>query len=312
MFVTLTLNPALDQSISVNGELALNSLHTVQSECMTPGGKGVNVAKMIATNGHPVTAAGLLGEDRLAFYQDKLIPLGITCCFLALPHPTRCNLMISDGQGHEMKFNRPGFPELRFDEAILRTYASSLAQQGDVIIMSGSLPAQFPPDTYTFLIRLFRAKGCLTIVDTSGPALFAALAERPDVIKPNRQELEAVLGESLDTDSLMKHALRKLMSSHEVVIVSDGVRGAWFAGHNQIWFASSPVVPCVDSTGAGDSLLGQFCADYFPNRRITPEGIARAVAAGAASVEKQGTPIISRERIAELACNVHPLLQAET
>ncbi|MEI6167718.1 MAG: 1-phosphofructokinase family hexose kinase [bacterium] len=308
MFVTLTLNPAVDQALQVAGELALNHLHLIEAETNSPGGKGVNVAKVLAANRRPVAAAGLLGEDQLGFYQKALIAAGITCCFLPLPHPTRINLMFSDGQGHEMKFNRPGFPDLAFDEAALLAYARSLATPGNVIIMSGSLPVQFPPTTYALLIRLFRSAGCPTVIDTSGPALAAALTETPDVIKPNRQELESVLGKSLETEAAMHAALRRLMSRHEVIIVSDGARGAWFADRTRIWFAAAPAVACVDTTGAGDSLLGQFCADYFPARQLTPELMARAVAAGAAAVERHGTPVIPPARIHELAQQVHPTL----
>jgi len=304
MFVTLTLNPAVDQALSVTGALTLNHVHAVRLETCTPGGKGVNVAKMLAANGLPVIAAGLLGEDRVAFYEDALTPAGITCRFLTVPHPTRINLMISDGQGHEMKFNRPGFPALPFDEDTLRTYAHSLVKPGYVIIMSGSLPAQFPSDTYAILTSLFHAAGCATVLDTSGPALAAALAAKPDIIKPNRHEVATILGESLESEKAMQTALRKLMPGHEVIIVSDGAHGAWFAGQGEIWFASSPAVNCVDTTGAGDTLLGQFCADYFPARHLTPESMAQAVAAGAAAVEHHGTPNISPARITELASQV--------
>ncbi len=304
--MTLTLNPAIDHSLSVSGALTLNAVHTVMAEANTPGGKGVNVAKMLAANGLPVTAAGLLGEDRIDFYKTALTPAGITCKFLTLPYPTRVNLMISDEFGREQKFNRPGFPNLSFDESSLRTYAQSLTQPGDVVIMSGSLPAQYPTDTYAQLIRLFRASGCPTVVDTSGPALTAALAEKPDVIKPNRQELEGILHEPLKTKTAIQKALRRLMNCHEAIIVSDGAQGAWFAGRGQIWFAASPVVSCIDTTGAGDALLGQFCADYFPSRIMTPEIMARAVAAGAASVEHYGTPFLSRDRIIELSLQIQP------
>ncbi|MEI6564580.1 MAG: hexose kinase [bacterium] len=301
MFVTITLNPAIDQAITVTGALALHNVHTVETETSSPGGKGVNVAKMLAANGYPVIAAGLLGDDRLAFYESALSPIGVACRFLTVPHPTRVNLMISDGQGLEMKFNRPGFPTLAFNESTLLAYASSLASPGAVIIISGSLPALFPPDTYARLLRHFRALNCLTVADTSGPALAAALLEKPNVIKPNREELENVLGESLESKEALLRTLHKLTTNHEAVIVSDGARGAWFAGQGRIWFATSPVVPCLDTTGAGDMLLGQFCADYFRTRVITPEIIARAVAAGAAAVEQRGTPAISLDRVVELA-----------
>jgi 1-phosphofructokinase len=304
MFVTLTLNPAVDQSIIVEGGLAMGRIHAIVAETCTPGGKGVNVAKMLAANGLPVTAAGLLGNDRLAYFESVLGPVGIVCRFLPLPHATRVNVMITDGAGHEMKFNRPGFPDAPFDEPALLAHARALARPGTIIILSGSLPARFPEDTYARLLRCFHAAGCPTVLDTSGPALAAAWREKPTVIKPNRRELEAVLGRSLDSESAMVTALRELAEAHEAVVVSDGARGAWFASRGRIGFAASPDVACVDTTGAGDSLLGQFCADYFPQRKITPELMARAVAAGAAAVEQQGTPPIAHHRVLDLAHHV--------
>ncbi len=307
MFITLTLNPAVDQTLAVDGDLALGKVHAVRAETRTPGGKGVNVAKMLAANGKPVIAAGLLGEDQLAFYNSTLAPLGVGCRFLPVPFPTRTNLMLTDDHGREMKLNRPGFPDLAFDESVLSVYIRSLATPGKVIILSGSLPARFPADTYARLIRRCHDKGCITVIDTSGPALAAAWAEKPEVIKPNRKELESVLGRSLTSDPAIHATLGKLMESHEAVIFSDGARGAWFASRGKIIFAESPEVPRVDTTGAGDTLLGQFCADYFPARLLTPEIAARAVAAGAAAVEQRGTPIISLQRVLELAKRVVPV-----
>jgi 1-phosphofructokinase len=300
MFFTMTLNPALDRTLTVD-RLEIGGIQSVRAEMCTPGGKGVNVAKMLAANGKAVTAAGLLGQDDLPLYEAFLAPLGITCRFLHVHHATRTNLMVTDGQGREMKLNRPGFPDLEFDQATLTAYATTLCGPDRIIILSGSLPARFPSDTYALLTRLFHAAGCRVVLDASGPALTEGLKEKPDVIKPNRQELEAELGLSLESDDRMRRALQDLMTRHEAVIVSDGPRGAWFASAGRLLFAPSPFVPKIDTTGAGDTLLGQFCADYFPARKLTPELAARAVAAGAAAVEQQGTPPIALTRVRELA-----------
>lgn len=307
MFITLTLNPAIDLTLTVRGDLAPGSILSVVSETQTPGGKGVNVAKMIAANGKGVAAGGLLGRDEFGLYERALAPAGIACRFLAVPHPTRTNLMLTDGQGREMKLNRPGFPELAFDEAALATYARSLAAPGRTVVMSGSLPACFPADLYARLIRLFRAAGCPTVLDASGAPLAEALREKPDVIKPNREELESAIGRTLDSDEAVRDALLQLTASHEAVILSDGARGAWFARGTTLLFARSPDVPKIDTTGAGDALLGQFCADYFPARVLTPAIAARAVAAGAAAVEQPGTPLLSLARIIELSKQVVPV-----
>ncbi len=304
MFFTLTLNPAIDQTVLVKPPLALGAICSVTGETRTPGGKGVNVAKMIAANGKSVTAGGLLGKKDLPFFDGALTPAGIACRFLAVPFETRINTMLTDGIGHEIKLNKPGFPDLEFPEGHLIAYAETLAKKGLAIIMSGSLPVRFPADTYARLIRIFRKAGCVTVLDTSGPALAAGLAEQPDVIKPNRHELEQVLARQLDSEAAIKDSLRELTKRHEVVILSDGAAGAWFASRGTLLFAPSPDVPRVDTTGAGDTLLGQFCADYFPARTLTPEIAARAVAAGAAAVEQQGTPVISLKRVRELGRTV--------
>jgi 1-phosphofructokinase family hexose kinase len=304
MFVTLTLNPAIDQTVTVEAPLSIGSVCKVTAETRTPGGKGVNVAKMIAANGKSVTAGGLLGQDDLRFYERTLTPAGIACRFLTVPFATRTNTMLTDGAGHELKLNQSGFPGLEFHEASLLSYATSLTEMGTVVVLSGSLPVQFPADTYARLIRLFCKAGCATVLDTSDAALAAGLAAKPDVIKPNRRELEGLLNRRLTSNHDVQETLRDLMTRHEVIVMSDGPDGAWFASRGKILFATSPEVARVDTTGAGDTLLGQFCADYFPARIMTSEIAARAVAAGAAAVEQPGTPIIDSRRVQDLAAIV--------
>jgi 1-phosphofructokinase len=169
------------------------------------------------------------------------------------------------------------------------------------------LPERFPPDTYARLIRLFQEAGKITVLDTSGPALAGGLAAGPSVIKPNRQELEACLGRALRSDHDLAAELRKLSATLELVVVSDGPNGAYFAGRGKILHAGSPPVTVKDTTGSGDSLLGQLCADYFGDgrRELTAAIAARAVAAGAAAAEVRGSPLLARERIQQLAALTH-------
>lgn len=304
MVVTLTLNPAVDLSIETSAPLRWNGVVPVRREVETPGGKGVNVAKVLAVNGQTTTAAGLLGRDRLACFKSFLEPVGIRCCFREVDHPTRVNLMITDGAGRELKVNRPGwtYPPIPFDEVM--AFVRSVIHPGDWLLMGGSLPQGFPEDGYARLVRMAHEMNCLVGLDTSGLPLRLALSEKPDLLKPNRRELAEALGQRLNSERLLLRALASLSPHHEVIIVSDGPRGAWFASKGEILFAPSPPVDRKDSTGAGDSLFGQFCADYLPSRRLTPEITARAVAAGAAAVEQLGSPILSRQRIQELAAGV--------
>ncbi len=304
MFVTLTLNPAVDVSVETTAPLQWNTILHVRQEVETPGGKGINVAKLLAVNKRPVTVAALVGRDRLTFFSDYLEHAGIQSRLFAVDAPTRVNWMVCDSRGRELKINRPGFvqPPLPFERFM--EFARSLVQPGDVALLCGSLPPGWPADGYARLIRLFHDTGCTVGLDTSGTPLQQALAEKPDLLKPNRRELAEALGKSLHTERSLLRALISLMPLHEAIVVSDGARGAWFASKGQLLFAPSPPVERRDSTGAGDALFGQFCADYFPERCLTPTIAARAVAAGAAAVEQLGTPLPNRDRILTLASQV--------
>jgi len=303
MFITLTLSPAIDCSLAVEDTLCVGNVQRVKSETRTPGGKGINVAKVLACNGSKVVAGGVLGEDMLDAYKQFLAAAGIDADFLTVPHPTRMNIMAVDGTGQEIKFNRPGFPDLDLDWDLLESYARRLVEKGEIVVISGSLPAKFPAHTYGRLVRLCNDAGKTVVLDTSGPALTEALADRPAVMKPNRTELGEILGNSPGTEEQTVAAIRKLAGSHDVVIVSDGSRGAYFCSDGNTYHGSAPDVAVVDTTGAGDALLGQFCSDYFGTSRRTldDETIANSTAAGSACAELHGTPMLSRERIAELA-----------
>ena len=299
-FLTLTLNPAVDCTWRVRAPLRPGRVHEVLDEVRTPGGKGVNVAKAIAASGLPVRAGGFIGASEAAFYEEALRPLGIETRFLPVPHPTRCNVMVTDGQGRELKLNRPGFPGMEHDWSALSRYAQDVAAGVDVAVLSGSLPSRFPPDTYERLVRLFHGMGIPVLLDCDGPALRKALAVRPDVIKPNRHELDGLLRRPPRTQRMRLAEVAGLAERIEVVIFSDGARGAWFASRGAMLRARPPRVRVVDTTGAGDWLLGQFCAGYFPRRRLDAPIAARAVAAGTAAVQAQGTPFIPQKSIDRL------------
>lgn len=301
-FVTLTLNPAWDCTLRVDGTFIPDGIHTVTDENQTAGGKGINVAKILVANGKSVVAAGLAGAiDRIRF-EDELRTMGIDPAFLEVPGRIRTNLMIRACDG-ELKFNRPGFPTLDDNGDRLTDYVRGLATTAPVLVFSGSLPARFPSDVYRRLLAAVRTAQVTTVLDTSGDALTRAAAYA-DILKPNRREMEQLAGTPLPDAQAMTRQIRQMVSRHEVIIVSDGAAGAWFASGNILLHGTSPDVQVTDTTGAGDTLLGQFCADYFPERRLNETITARALAAGAAAVESMGTPVPDMARIRDLADRV--------
>lgn len=303
MFVTLTLGPAIDCTLAVEGALAFGGAHKVRSETRTPGGKGINVAKMLAANRQTAWACGILGRAEREFYRSFLDHAGIQSEFLTVPHPTRRNIMAVDDNGKEIKFNRPAFPDLEFDWEQLRGYCAHIAGMGSVVIMSGSLPPRFPADTYARLTTLFNNAGKTVVLDTGGEPLRIGMSAGPAVIKPNRDELREALGREMRTREEIVSTLRDISMRHRAVILSDGRHGGYFVAGETIFYGSAPEVRVVDTTGAGDSLLGQFCCDYFASagRELNEQVVANALAAGSACVELHGTPLLSSDRVKALA-----------
>lgn len=304
-FGTLTLSPALDRSIQLQGPISLDSIHQVESEVSVPGGKGFNAARVLAASNCPVSAHGLIGHDSLDEFTNACTELGITPQFIGVDPPTRENTMFTDGR-HELKVNRPAFPELGFSPIWLDTWCAQLRTMGTThLIASGSLPKLFPKDLYATLVNRLRAIDIRTAIDTSGEALTHALAATPWVIKPNRAEAEQLLGMPLTDRTACEQATRQLATRARYAILSDGPGGAWFATGKQLWHVSAPDVSAIDTTGAGDTLLAQFCSSLATDG-FTPKAMARSVAAGAAATEHHGSTPPPTSRIQQLSTNINP------
>ncbi len=302
-FATLTLSPAIDCTVQLDRPLEPGLLHLVREERVRPGGKGINVARVLAACGATVAAGGFLGQDNAAPFERLLAEEGIRDRFVRVPGETRRNLMLVHA-GQEYKINRPAFPELQYEEVFVRAAVIQLAAGADVVVLSGVLPGRFPRDTYARIGRTLRAMGLSVVLDSSGDALRAGVAARPTLIKPNRVECGALLGRVLDSREALREACFELAGRFETVIVSDGPRGAWFAQGPLVLHATSPDVPVKDTTAAGDILLGEFCAGFFPEGRLTRELAARAVASGAAAVERSSSKCPTAARVQELAQQV--------
>ncbi len=299
-FATLTLAPAIDCTLVLNRALEPGALHLAVEESARPGGKGINVAKVLAARGFPVAAGGLLGQENAAPFVRLLAEMNIRDRFMRVPGETRRNLMLVH-DGVEYKINRPAFPGLRYEEAFIRGTIIQLVAGADVVILSGSLPASFPADTYARIVRVLRTMGKAVVLDASGEPFREGVLSKPALIKPNRVEAEELLGRALDNPEALRAACAELAAQHEAVILSDGARGAWFAQGRRLYHATAPTVNVVDTTAAGDMMLAEFCTGFFPGMRLTPELAARAAAAGAAAVEKLETVCPSRARVDQLA-----------
>lgn len=302
-FTTITLAPALDRTVRLTASILTSPLCRVKEETVVAGGKGLNVAKILSRLGCPVAASGLLGDANCEPFERMLHDYAIENRFVRVHGETRRNLMFLSPDGTERKVNFPVFPDLDYADYLLRQIALLAVKRTDVVILSGALPARFPPTAMRELVAILKGLGKDTVLDTSGPALAAASGPDggPILIKPNREEAESLLGRTLSTDDDFRGACRELLKRHQAVILSDGAKGAWFARATTLFHAHAPAVRAVDTTAAGDMMLGAFCSAYFPERVLTEEAAALAVAAGAAEVELPASQVPDPARIRELA-----------
>ena len=253
---TVTLNPAIDQTIAIPNFQA-NGVNRVDWKQDDAGGKGVNVASFLAEAGHWVSATGFLGRENDALFKALFHQKGIGDHFVYLPGETRVNIKIVDNaQGQVTDINYPGQAPTRQDLDGLRNVVCTLAGSCDWFIFSGSVPAGLSTDIYDELIGPLKAQGKTVVLDTSGDALRFGLPAKPDLIKPNRAELEEVLNTRLSNHVEIVTAARELIASGiPYVVVSMGGEGALFIDRTQAFHAQPPAVEVKSTVGAGDAMV---------------------------------------------------------
>jgi 1-phosphofructokinase len=295
--VTVTANPAIDHTIWVPGFRA-GEVNRVAREQLNPGGKGVNVAAFLAEFGVSVHATGFLGRPNAGLFEAFLDGAGISHDFVCVAGTTRTGIKIADElAGATTDINFPGFEVGPDDLAALeRKVAEAAADRW--VVLAGSLPAGAPNDAYRRLAELVHERGGKVALDTSGPALREALAAAPDLVKPNREELEELSGRALgDRDALVKAA--EELTGVETVVVSLGADGALFARDGEVAFATPPPVRVASTVGAGDAMVAGTIAGTLRGLEL-PRLAALATAFSADAISRIG-PHLDASAVEETA-----------
>ena len=295
MIVTLTANPSLDRTVTLPGPLSRGQVQRALTTTSDPGGKGVNVARV-------VTAAGARAVAVLPGSSDDPLLLALRDGQVAhRPVPVRgrvrLNLTFTEPDGTTTKVNEPG-PAL--DADVREALADVLVREAAGarwVALSGSLPPGVPVDWYAELTDRLRATGAKVALDTSGDPLLAALAEgvMPDLVKPNGQELAELTGQpgtdlERDLTAAVEAATGLLDRGIGAVLATLGAAGAVLVTRDGCWSAAPPRIRARSSVGAGDSALaGYLLADLAGGG---PEDRLRsAVAHGAAAAALPGSTL---------------------
>ena len=290
MIYTVTLNPALDKTVEIRS-LRIDSVNRITKMRTDPGGKGINVSKVIQKLGRKSVAACILGGDTGNAILSALEAMGLETSFRFVEGETRTNLKIVDPAEHtNTDINEPG---ITLSEEILDSYLKELLEKlvpGDIMVLSGSLPMGSPKDTYYTWVKACKEAGAKVILDADGELFAAGIKASPYLIKPNDHELSGFMGRTLSTPAELAKAARQMMESYgiEKIVVSMGGAGALFVTKEDTIYAEGLKVPVGSTVGAGDSVVAALAVAEEAGMSLE-DTVRLATATGAANVMCSGT-----------------------
>ncbi|MFG2574690.1 1-phosphofructokinase family hexose kinase [Streptomyces sp. NPDC048481] len=296
MILTVTLNTALDLTYHVPA-LRPHASHRVTDVRERPGGKGLNVARVLAALGHEVTATGFTGGATGRRVRELLSgTAGVADALVPVAGSTRRTIAVVDARtGDTTQLNEPGPLVAPAEWTAFQDAYGQLLADADAVALCGSLPPGVPVGAYAVLIRAARAAGVPVLLDTGGEPLRRGVAARPDIVKPNAEELAELTG-SHEPLRATQDARRRGAQS---VVASLGAEGLVAATPEGRWRATPPARVHGNPTGAGDSVCAGLLSglvEHLP----WPARLTRAAALSAATVLSPTAGEFDRAAYAEL------------
>lgn len=303
--VTVTLNPALDKTVTIHG-LQFGGLNRVQQMRLDPGGKGINVAKVLNQFGVSVTATGFIAGSQGRFLLKQLEQQQIKTDFLEIQGETRTNLKIYDELAKiTTEINEPGFTVHPEDLQVYRQKLLILFHHASVLVVGGSLPPGVPEDIYREYIQMANELGVKTILDADGVSFQEGIKGKPFAIKPNRFELEQWVGHELKTESEVVAAGKQLLKTGvSIVVVSMGAEGSIVMNEHEAFRVHPfPITP-KSTVGAGDSMVAALVYSLLNGKSLKDTAVW-ATTAGTVSASKSGTQVCTLPEVQQSVSRVH-------
>jgi len=297
----VTPNPSVDRTIEVD-TLVRGAVLRARAGRVDAGGKGVNVARALAANGHKARAVLPSGGAEGAQLAALIAMEGIEAVSVPIAAPVRANVSVVEPDGTVTKLNEPG-PALSPDEVEALVSATvTAARDASWVVGCGSLPPGVPDDFYARLVRLLRDTGVPVAVDTSGPALVAVLPAQPVLVKPNAEELAEAAGRPVATLGDAIEAAQELRRRGAgAVVASLGADGAVLVDEGGAVHGEAPVARARSTVGAGDAMLAGFLAAGGAGR----DALAEALAWGAAATSLPGSRMPTPADLDRAAVRIH-------
>ncbi|MGG4212541.1 1-phosphofructokinase [Paenibacillus sp. FSL L8-0638] len=294
MIYTVTLNPSIDYIVEVD-DLKLGDLNRMKRDLKLPGGKGINVSRVLNQLGADSTAIGFLGGFTGKFIDDTLREESIKTDFVMIEDDTRINIKLKHGD--ETEINGLG-PVIREQEADALVQKLAALQKNDIVVLSGSIPPSLGGDFYDRLISVCQQTGAEFVIDTTGEALMKALVHNPLLIKPNHHELAELFGVTIHSkEEIVTYGRKLLEAGAKNVLISMAGEGALFITADEVYHANVPAGTVKNSVGAGDSMIAGFVGTLALHGDPI-EAFRAGVASGSATAFSDD--LATREKIEQL------------
>lgn len=307
MIVTVTVNPSLDRTVEIDA-LVRGAVHRARGGRVDAGGKGVNIARALTANGYAARAVLPVGGPDGGELVRLLAEAAIDCRAVPIAGAVRTNVSVVEPDGTVTKFNAPG-PVLSPSE-LAALVEATLAAAGDAswVACSGRLTPGADDATYADLVEALHRAACPVAVDSSGPALVAALAAGPDLVKPNAEELADAAGRPLATFGDVVAAAQNLRrAGARAVLASLGGDGSILVEESGAVHGHAPVDAVRSTVGAGDATLAGFLAAGGRG----PKALREALAWGAAAVSLPGSRMPGPGDLDHDAVVIHDRIDAD-
>lgn len=300
MILTLTINPALDLYSRVEKVLPGEKLRCEKAK-IDPGGGGVNVSRVIHRLGGETTALYTRGGYTGEIFKDLLEKEEVKQDTVEIAGSIRQNIAVTEtstGELYRFGFPGPSMSEFEYQDVLTKL---NLYKKADFWVASGSLPPGVPQDFYARVAEKARKDDVKLVLDTSGKAYSGILAEGAYLLKPNKNELEDLVGQKAEDERQQKELLLHVLEKYpvEVIVLSLGSKGALLATKGKVRHFPAPSVVPISSIGAGDSMVAGIVFSLSRGDGLE-KAILYGLACGSATIKSPGTELLKQEDVEPL------------
>lgn len=299
MIYTVTMNPSVDYVVEVDC-FQTGILNRAKRNDVYPGGKGINVSRVLNRLSVPSTALGFLGGFTGRYIESVLQAEGVRTDFVETDGLTRINIKLKSDEETEINGTGTAIPDEKIDEFFGKI---GKLEQGDILVIAGSIPADMPNDVYKKVAERAVAKGVKLVVDVPGEALAELIPYKPFFMKPNHFELGELFQREITTfDEAIRCGKQLIKQGVGHLVISMADRGALYLNRDAVWKATVPKGVVKNSVGAGDSLVAGFIGNYLETGDVK-SAFRFGVASGSATAFSED--LCRRDEVEALLPQVH-------